>query len=85
MPSIGNRTKAKVMDENSKIGASPGQREFIREAVHRLIEANKVALGAEYAEAERAGQVPRNSNDYGMDAAKYGERLIEDGLRKGWL
>ena len=73
------------MDQSGNMGASQGQREFIREAVQRLIEANKVALGVEYAEAERLGRVPRKSNEHGMDAAKYGERLIEDGLRKGWL
>ena len=74
-----------AMDESSKTGASIGQREFIREAVHRLIEANKTQLGIEYAEAEQAGRVPRKSSEHGMDAAQYGERLIEDGLRKGWL
>ncbi len=73
------------MNESSNTGASQGQREFIRDAVRRLIEENKTALGLEYAEAERSGQVPRKSNEHGMDAAEYGERLIEDGLRKGWL
>lgn len=67
------------------IEASPTQRDFIRSAVWRLIEENKAALGREYAEAERSGLVPRKSNQYGMDAQRYGERLIDDALRKGWL
>ena len=61
------------------------QRDFIRQAVWRLIEANKAYLAAEYAEAETQGLVPRKSIDYGMDATKYGERLIDDARRKGWL
>jgi hypothetical protein len=67
------------------IEASQGQREFIRNAVWRLIEKHKADLAAEYAEAEQSGLVPRKSNDYGMDAARYGERLLEDARRKGWL
>lgn len=62
-----------------------GQRDFIRDAVRRLIEKNKAQLGAEYAEAERLGKVPRQSNAHDMDAAKYGERMVDDALRKGWL
>ncbi|WP_376096840.1 hypothetical protein ACE7GA_05610 [Roseomonas sp. CCTCC AB2023176] len=62
-----------------------GQRDFIRDAVRRLIEKHKAELGKEYARAERDGKVPRRSNQYGMDAERYGERLIDDGLRKGWL
>lgn len=82
---LGNGHWAEAMDERSNTGASLGQREFIREVVYRLIEANKAALGAEYAEAERSGRVPCKSYEHGLDADTYGERLIEDGLRKGWL
>ncbi len=61
------------------------QRDFIRDAIWRLVESNKGTLAEEYANAEEQGLVPRKSNEYGMDAKKYGERLIDDARRKGWL
>jgi hypothetical protein len=64
---------------------SQSQRDFIRKAIWRLVEQNKAALAEEYALAEEQGVVPRQSNEYGMDARKYGERLIDDARRKGWL
>lgn len=74
------------MEENDQnIDPPQAQRDFIRDAVRRLIVKNRTMLGWEYAEAERAGKVPRQSNRGDMDAARYGERLIDDALRKGWL
>ena len=40
---------------------------------------------AAYAAAERAGQVKRESNDYKLSPEEYAERLLADGIRKGWL
>ncbi len=74
-----------MSNSDDDTGPTRGQRDFIRDAVRKLVTAKKTLLGAQYAEAERNGEVPRKSNDYGMDAARYGERLVEDGLRKGWL
>ncbi len=61
------------------------QRDFIRAAVWRLVEKHKDVLAEEYAKAEEQGIVPRKSNEYGMDAKKYGERLLDDARRKDWL
>ena len=74
-----------MAEPSDNAGPTQGQRDFIRDAVRKLVVANKTLLGAQYAEAERNGEVPRKSNEHSVDAAKYGERLIEDGLRKGWL
>ncbi len=39
----------------------------------------------EYARCEEAGDVPRNSNRYAVPPLEYARRLLDDGLRKGWL
>ena len=38
-----------------------------------------------YATAERTGRVPRQSNVKGMTSDEYAQRLLNDGLKKGWL
>jgi hypothetical protein len=40
---------------------------------------------AEYAAAERRGDIVRKSNAYGISAEDYARALLNDGLRKGWL
>ena len=61
------------------------QREFFRDAVWRLIQANKDALAAEYAQAEMSGLVSRKSNVRGIEAHAYGLALFNDARRKNWL
>lgn len=39
----------------------------------------------EYAADERCGAVRRGSNAYGLTPEEYAGRLLEDGLRKGWI
>ena len=40
---------------------------------------------AEYARAERRGEVTRQSNRYDLSAEGYAQALLKDGLAKGWL
>lgn len=40
---------------------------------------------ADYAAAERRGEVHRRSNMYGLNADEYAYRLFQDGIRKGWI
>lgn len=40
---------------------------------------------AEYAAAERRGEVVRSRNRYNLSPEQYAHRLLEDGLKKGWL
>ena len=39
----------------------------------------------EYAAAERRGDAQRKSNSYGLGEESYARRLLNDGLKKGWL
>ncbi len=39
----------------------------------------------EYAAREDAGEVTRNSNNLNIPSLEYARRLLNDGLRKGWL
>jgi hypothetical protein len=73
------------MSQNDDEGPSKGQRAFIREVIWEIIEENKARIGSAYAKAEAEGRVPRKSNEHEMDAQHYGERLVDDARRKGWL
>jgi hypothetical protein len=39
----------------------------------------------EYAAREEAGEVARDSNRFNVPTLEYARRLLDDGLRKGWL
>jgi hypothetical protein len=42
-------------------------------------------LIAEYAAAERRGDVPRKSNSHGISPEDYARALLSDARKKGWL
>lgn len=65
-------------------GSVTSQRDKMRELFQRNAgDEEKTVLA--YAVAERAGEVSRRSNDYALNAEEYARRLLNDGVRKGWI
>lgn len=60
------------------------QRDKMRELV-RKHGRNKNLVCVEYAKAETAGLVRRDSNSHRKTALEYAEALYSDGDRKGWF
>lgn len=60
------------------------QRDKMRQLFSRY-RGDQVKIVSAYAEAEKRGQVSRESNRYGLSAEDYAARLLADGLRKAWL
>jgi hypothetical protein len=60
------------------------QREKMRELFRKNSRDPERTIQA-YADAERAGQVARSSNQYDQSAEDYARRLFYDGIHKGWL
>ena len=53
--------------------------------IYRHFDGNHDKVVAAYAAAERLGLVGRASNVRGMEFAEYAERLLGDGVRRGWI
>lgn len=60
------------------------QHELMRR-LHRQFNGNADEIIAAYAEAERQGQVARQSNLHNLEPDVYAKALLADGLRRGWL
>ena len=65
-------------------GPNQTQRAVMR-ALYQLHGDDEIAVCDAYAEAERAGEVTRESNERGEFAESYARRLWKDGKAKGWL
>ena len=62
----------------------PSQRDVLRSLVERFgLDEERVV--AEYAAAERRGEVERKSNEYGTTPETYARALWSDAVRKGWI
>jgi hypothetical protein len=64
--------------------AEPKQRDVMRR-LYTEQHGDEERTIREYALAEQRGQVPRASNQYQLDAARYARALLRDGMAKGWL
>ena len=62
----------------------PSQRSLMRQIWERTKPDQQRAV-AEYAAAELRGEVQRTSNSTALSAEQYAYRLLQDGLKKGWL
>ena len=60
------------------------QRDLMRE-IHRRWTPDRERIIAEYAAAERRGEVERRGNKSGRSAEEYARALLADGEKKGWL
>lgn len=60
------------------------QRDKMRQ-IYRLHHGDMEQCVTDYAAAERRGEVARNSNEHGLNAAEYARALFNDGVRKGWI
>ncbi len=60
------------------------QREKMREPAAKH-GGDREAIVRAYAEAERRGEVRRESNSHKITPLAYAEALYNDGVRKGWL
>lgn len=63
---------------------SKSQRDVMRQIFDRHWPVRDKMI-AEYAAAERRGEVMRSRNRYNLSPEQYAHRLLEDGLKKGWL
>lgn len=60
------------------------QRDKMRE-LYATYSGRKDACIADYAEAERKGEVVRKRDSHGRSAEAYAAALFEDGVRKLWI
>ncbi|HYX40174.1 MAG TPA: hypothetical protein VE821_00685 [Pyrinomonadaceae bacterium] len=60
------------------------QREKMKELARRF-GANKERVIREYAEAEKRGEVKRESNTHNWTAEQYARALWRDAMRRDWL
>jgi len=66
----------------------PGSMESQRDKMRSLYDAlggDEERVVAAYAASEKAGEVQRKSNDYGLNADAYARRLLADGIAKKWI
>jgi hypothetical protein len=61
-----------------------GQRDFMKQ-LWRDFSGDQDRVVQEYARAELAGRVTRQSNKSSVSATNYAKQLLKDGLLKGWL
>lgn len=80
-----NELHTDKIDEQKTIkGKKMTQRDKMRELYrHRSNDIDTIIQ--KYVEAEKQGEVQRNSNSRLIDAYEYAKRLLSDGLRKGWI
>lgn len=63
---------------------SKSQRDIMR-GIFRRHWPDRAKVIREYAAAEERGEAIRSRNRYNLSPQQYAERLLEDGLKKGWL
>ena len=63
---------------------NPSPRDMMR-SLYEIHGDDETAVCEAYADAERAGEVKRESQDRGEFAESYARRLWQDGKAKGWL
>ena len=72
----------------TRVKPKSGKRETQRDVLRRIFQSagqNADKAVAEYARAEKRGEVARLRNKNGLDSEDYARALLADGLKKGWL
>lgn len=65
-------------------GSMESQRDKMR-SLYATLGGDEELVVAAYAASEKAGDVQRKSNDYGLNADAYARRLFADGIAKKWI
>lgn len=65
-------------------GSMESQRDKMR-SLYATLGGDEELVVAAYAAAEKAGDVQRKSNDYGLNSGAYARRLFADGIAKKWI
>ena len=79
------RSAASVGLDGDGLPAVPGNQRDLMRRLARQYPNNPDAIISSYADAERAGEVPRRRNIHGRTPKDYAKALYADGVSKGWL
>ena len=71
--------------ENTEVGQRQmSQREKMK-ALYKQHKGDEKLAVKQYAQAEKDGEVKRDSNEYDLSPENYAQRLWNDGVNDGWL